>query len=323
MPDGNPPVGNPAVADHRVGIAALVREGARERADLRYDETPVRRILVRVDPRPFAERWAVDAYAGCAFGCRYCGASAEWRLSVRVGAPLLLEREATRWDLHARPIGLGVEGEPYPPAEARYRLTRRLLELLGRPRGLRLSLATRSTLIVRDAELLRATGQRSRLAVQLIVPAFNDALARKLDPGAPGPGARLAAVSALCDAGVPAGVLVPVLPGINDDPAALRDVLEGAARARAGWASVRPVELGALLRRRVFDWVRMRLPERLDAFRALAPAPGGVDAEWLATLRGALAALRREIGLPATPPSREPRAVQLALPGLATSPRAA
>jgi DNA repair photolyase len=318
MSDGNPPVGAASV-----GIAALVREGARERADLRCERVQVRRILVRSDPRPFAERWAIDAYAGCAFGCRYCGAPAEWRIAVRVEAPRLLEREASRWDLHARPIALGVEGDPYPPAESSYRLTQRLLEILGRARGLRLSLATRSTLIARDVEILRAAAQRSRLAVLLVLPALDEGLARKLDPGAPGVGARLAALRALIDAGVPAGICVPVLPGINDDPAALRAVLEAAARSRAGWASVRPVQGDAALRRRVCDWVRIRLPERLEAFRALAPPQGGVDPGWRADLRSTLAALRREIGLPAAPPALQARSVQLALPGLATPPRAA
>jgi DNA repair photolyase len=318
MSDGTPPAGAAPV-----GISALVREGARERADLRCERVQVRRILVRADPRPFVERWAVDAYAGCAFGCRYCDASGEWRIAVRIEAPRLLEREASRWDLHARPIALGVEGDPYPPGEASYRLTRRLLEILGRGRGLRLSLATRSTLIARDIEILRAAAQRSRLAVLLVVPALDEALARKLEPGAPGVGARLAALRALVDAGVPAGVRVPVLPGINDDPAALRAVLEAAARSRAGWASVHPVQGGAALRRRVCDWVRMRLPERLEAFRALAPPQGGVDPGWRAELRSTLAGLRREIGLPAAPPTLGARGVQLALPGLATPPRAA
>ena len=318
MSDGNPPVGSAPV-----GIAALVREGARDRADLRCEAVPARRILVRADPRPFAERWAIDAYAGCAFGCRYCGAPAEWRIAVRAGAPALLEREASRWDLHARPIALGVEGDPYPPVESRYRLTQRLLEILARPRGLRLSLATRSSLIVRDTQLLRAVALRSRLAVLFVVPALDEALARKLDPGAPGVGARLAALTALVDAGVAAGVRVPVLPGINDDPAALRALLEAVARARAGWASVRPIAAGAALRRRLYDWVRIRLPERLDAFRALVPAPGGVDPAWRADLGSTLATLRREIGLPAAPQTLAPQGVQLALPGLATPPRAA
>ncbi len=318
MSEGTPPSDSAPA-----GVTALVREGSRERSDLRCETVVARRILVRADPRPFAERWSIDAYVGCAFGCRYCDATEEWRIEVRTEAPRLLEREASRWDLHARPIGIGVRGDPYPPVESRHRLTQRILEMLLRPCGLRLSLATRSTLIVRDAKLLCAAAQRSRLAVALLLPALDESLARKLDPGAPAPAARLAAVTTLVGAGVATGIRVPVLPGINDDRDSLRALLEAAARARASWASVRPISPGAALRRRVHDWVRIRLPERLDAFRALVPPPGGVDPGWRADLRATLAGLRREVGLPAAPPALERRSVQLALPGLVTPPRAA
>lgn len=311
----------------RGGIQALVAEGLRARQVAPCEPVYPRRILERDDPQPRNERWALDAYVGCAFGCRACAAAESSgpreRIGARVEAAALLAREAGRYDLHARPIVLGRAGDPYPLEEGRRKLTRALLAVLARERGLRLSLHTRSPLLLRDLDLLRALAERSRFAVHLIVGTADTALARKLEPGAPLVEARLAALSYLEQAGVPAGVSVPVLPELNDSRAALRAVFEAAAHARASWLAVAPVPLTPAVRRRVADWVRARMPEKLPAYRALAAARAPVDPEWRAELRATVADLRREIALPASPASSRSPAVQLALPGLASPSRAA
>ncbi len=311
----------------RGGIAALVAEGLRARQVAPCEDLHPRRILERDDPRPRSERWALDAYVGCVFGCRACSAaeapSSRGRIGVKVDAAALLVREAGRYDLHARPIAIGRAGEPYPPDEGRRRLTRALLAILARQRGLRLALQTRSTLVLRDLDLLRALAGRSRFAVHVILGCADPSLARKLDPGAPGAEARLASLRFLAEAGVPAGVSVPVLPELNDSRDALRALFEAAANARASWISVSPVPLTPPVRRRVAEWVRSRMPEKLPAYRALAAAGAPIDPEWRAELRARVAALRREIALPASPVIVRSPGVQLALPGLDSPSRAA
>jgi DNA repair photolyase len=311
----------------RGGIPALVAEGLRVRQLFPCEDLHPRRILERDDPRPRAERWALDAYVGCVFGCRACAASevpgARASLGVKVEAAALLAREAGRYDLHARPILIGRAGDPYPPEEGRRRLTRALLAILARQRGLRLALATRSTLLLRDLDLLRALAARSRFAVHLVVGSAVEPLARRLDPFAPAAEARLASLGYLADAGVPAGVAVPVLPEVNDSRESLRALFEAAARFRAGWLTVAPVPLTPEIRRRVAEWVRARMPEKLPAYRALAASGVPVDPDWRAELRATVAALRREIALPGSPVFAAGGGVQLALPGLDSPSRAA
>jgi DNA repair photolyase len=308
------------------GIQTLIADGLRARQVAPCELLHPRRLLQRYDPQPRNERWALDAYVGCVFGCRACSAAAgseePARIGVKVEAAALLTREAGRYDLHARPIAMGVAGDPYPAEEGRRKITRALLALLARERGLRLSLHTRSPLLLRDLDLLRALAGRSRLAVHVIVPAGDPGLARKLEPGAPSLEARLASLRYLAQADVPAGLSLPVLPELNDSRAALRAVFAAAADAHAGWLGISVVPLTPPVRRRVAEFVRARMPEKLPAYRALAAAGAPVDPEWRAELRSTVAALRREIALPALPAAAQ-RAVQLPLPGLDSPSRAA
>ena len=78
---------------------------------------------------------------------------------------------------------------------------------------------TKSPLVLRDLELLQELNERSEMSVYLSVPTLDEGAWRATEPHTPSPRARLKAVAALNDAGVPAGVLVaPLMPGINDSP---------------------------------------------------------------------------------------------------------
>jgi DNA repair photolyase len=315
----------------RGGIQALIGPDLRERAGVRYAELGARRVLNRCDTPRMPDCWTINPYRGCSFGCRYCYArytheflgfedplAFERRIFIKLGAPEVLEHEATQQRLAARPIAIGTATDPYQPAEARYRLTRGILEVLARYHGLELSITTKSALIVRDIDVLRRLAERSRLRVHVSLITTDRALARRLDPGAPSPERRLRTVSALADAGVPTGLnAMPILPAINDDEAALRALLTAAREAGAGWVTAAPLWLASASRRRFFDFLRTRMPDRLPLYRSLFARGVSADPEWRDRVRERVAALRAEVGLPPGPP-RASRAApaQLALPGL-------
>ncbi|HEV8132998.1 MAG TPA: radical SAM protein, partial [Acidobacteriota bacterium] len=131
-------------------------------------------------------------------------------------------------------IAIGTATDPYQPAEARYRLTRRLLEVFSKFRGLDLSITTKSSLVTRDLDLLQELSERSALSVRITITTLNSDLARILEPHAPDPPARLRTLSRLREAGIRAGVnAMPILPGITDSPADLDSVFSAAKEAGA------------------------------------------------------------------------------------------
>ena len=94
------------------------------------------------------------------------GIAFEDRTAVNHGAAERLERELGAAGYWPAPIALGANADPYPPIERRHRITRSLLEVLLSARH-PVSIVTKSDLILRDLDILRAMG-RDRLVKVLV-----------------------------------------------------------------------------------------------------------------------------------------------------------
>jgi DNA repair photolyase len=165
----------------------------------------------------------------------------ERRIVVKVNAVshLRSELDPRRWrgDL----IAMGTNTDPYQRAEGKYRLTRGIVEVLtefANP----FSILTKSTLVLRDLELLTRAAERTSVRVNLSIGTLDEDVWRATEPGTPHPRRRVRAVEQLNAAGIECGVLVaPVLPGLSDRPEQLDDVV--GACVEAGAASISTVLL--------------------------------------------------------------------------------
>src|SRR6266850_5424885 len=202
--------------------------GGRKGVD--YREIPCQSALNRCtsDRMPFD--WTINPYRGCEFGCRYCYARYthefmgledthlfETQIFAKTGAPEALERDLRPGRRIRGGIAIGTATDPYQPAERKFLVTRRLLEVFARREGLNLSITTKSDLVTRDLDLLVEIAKKNRVAVNLSITTVNRRLARLLEPRAPRPLLRFEAVRALSRAGIATGVLImPIIPGITD-----------------------------------------------------------------------------------------------------------
>jgi len=216
---------------------------------------------------------SINPYRGCEHGCIYCyarpthawlglspGLDFERRLFYKPDAAEQLERELARPGYRPATIVLGAVTDPYQPIERRLLITRQVLEVLHACRH-PVAVTTKSTLVLRDLDLLGAMAADRCAAVQLSIATLDVELARRLEPRAATPRRRLEAIRALAQAGISTGVLVsPLIPGLTDQD--LERVLEAAARAgafRAGSLLIRlPLELKDLFA----DWLQVHFPER-------------------------------------------------------------
>lgn len=242
-------------------------------------EERARSILARNDSPDVPFRFSVNPYRGCAHACAYCyarpghqhlgfgaGTDFDSRIVVKVNAEELLRDALARGRTGPRGrrewIALSGVTDPYQPLEASYGLTRRLLEAaleFRQPVGL----ITKSALVRRDAELLGRLAREAGARVFLSIPFADRDVARALEPWAPSPRLRFAALEALRDAGVPTGVsLSPMIPGINDTdvPTLLRRARE-AGVSRAFMILLRlPAEVRPVFEERL----RVAFPGRAD-----------------------------------------------------------
>ena len=222
-----------------------------------YFVLPVRSILNRCDSNRVPFEWTINPYRGCEFGCKYCyarytheymeldAAEFEKRIYVKQGAEAYLPQEIGRkysyestssGGMAPEHIAIGTATDPYQPAEREYGVTRACLEELVKREGLSISITTKSNQILRDADLLKRIAEKSALFVNMTVTTVRSRLARLLEPRAPLPAARLAAVKELREAGISVGVFAsPLLPGITDREGELEAVAEAAREAGAQW----------------------------------------------------------------------------------------
>ncbi len=185
---------------------------------------------------------------------------------LKQNAAWLLEQELRCLGpkLREREIAIGTATDPYQPIERRARITRSLLEVFSRKAGYRISIVTKSNLILRDIDLLAEIARRNRLVVHITITTPDADLARKLEPRAPRPDLRLAAVRELRQAGITAGVLCcPLLPGITDSEAAIDRMAQLAAEAGASFFAANPLFLKACSRPTYLSFVREHFSSQL------------------------------------------------------------
>lgn len=228
-------VGSPA--PKLVGIARLAQQSprVRERTGVQYFSLPARSALNRESSGRLPFAWTLNPYRGCEFGCKYCyarythefmemhdGLEFERKIFAKMGSPELLRAELRRARDRGQPIALGTATDPYQPAEKQFRVTRDMLQVFSEFEGLDFSITTKSTLILRDLDLLVPLAGKHRLSVHITVTTVDTRLARLLEPKAPPPLKRLEAVRELAAAGIRTGVnAMPILPGLTDSPAHL------------------------------------------------------------------------------------------------------
>src|SRR5256886_2615686 len=227
-----------------VGIARLAAfsppaETGRKSAEKpEYFVLPVKSILNRCDSDRVPFEWTINPYRGCEFACKYCyarytheymeldGAEFEKKIYVKKDAAPLLAQDVSRKYSYSsekpdgeRPdhIAIGTATDPYQPAEREYGVTRACLEELAKREGMSISIITKSNQIVRDIDVLKKIAARSSLQIDITVTTMRPRLARMLEPRAPRPDLRLAAVKELHEAGLAVGVSAsPFGPGITD-----------------------------------------------------------------------------------------------------------
>ncbi len=275
-----------------VGMARLAAEAehTHDGHRIRFLAMRSRSLLNRsVSKRQLSLEWSINPYRGCEFGCKYCyarythqflqpgkidevpvgtyeGPEQPWakafehEIYLKENAAWLLEQELSRIDPREE-IAIGTATDPYQPIERRVGLTRSLLEVFSRRSGYRIGLITKSNLIVRDIDLLQRISARNQLVLHITITTTSTELARKLEPRAPRPDLRLAALSRLREAGLQAGVLCsPLLPGINDAKASVDSVAKAAADAGASFLGGHPLFLKSCSRPTWLSFVREHFP---------------------------------------------------------------
>jgi DNA repair photolyase len=216
---------------------------------------------------------SVNPYRGCEHGCIYCfarpthayhdlspGLDFESRLFAKPDAASLLRAELARPGYRVQPLALGTNTDPYQPIERDWGITRAVLEVLAgcdHP----VAITTKSDRVVRDVDLLAAMAGKGLASGCVSITSLDPRIAATVEPRAPAPARRLAAVRRLADAGVPVFVsIAPVIPAITDGE--IEAIVERAAAAGATRAFFIPVRLPHEVAPLFRAWLDAHFPDR-------------------------------------------------------------
>lgn len=293
-------------------IARLARTAADAPLDssgclTEYRPLASRSILNKVNSKrrlPFT--YAINPYRGCEFACRYCYAryahefleltpeDFEHKIYFKENAAWLLTQELKQLKPGTE-IALGTATDPFQPLERKQLVTRSLLEVFAHTSGFGLGIITKSTLILRDVDLLKEIARRHKLTVHVTVTTTDRNLARILEPRAPRPDLRMRTVARLRRAGLRTGVMCsPLMPGITDSPSSIRAVAKAAAEADAsflfaGALFLKPCSLPTFL-----GFVGQHFPNQLEAYRRRYGSSAFVSAEYRSRIEKLVNLIRAE-----------------------------
>jgi len=248
-----------------------------------------RTIITRNSSPDVGFTQSINPISGCEHGCIYCfarpthawldlspGLDFESRLFVKPDAARLLRKELAHPRYQVKTIALGTNTDPYQPIEARYRVTRDIITLLAQCSH-PLMITTKSDRVTRDIDLLARMAADGLVAVGLSVTSLDPALSRKMEPRAPHPRRRLAAIRALSAAGVPVNACIsPIIPAINEHEieALVAATVEAGARSVSSIPVRLPHEVAPLFR----AWLTEHFPDRAGkVMHILQSIRGGRD----------------------------------------------
>ncbi|MEO5580394.1 MAG: radical SAM protein [Gemmatimonadaceae bacterium] len=276
-----------------------------EQKDIRYYSSMAKSVLNGPETTGMGF-WSINPYVGCAFGCAYCYAryahryvmeraadddrmgnglsqrfdetppwlAFERNIFVKQNAPEVLSRALRQGSdkhlglINGDAVVIGTATDPYQPAERRFKVTRRVLEVLTEHPGLTVVIITKSPLITRDIDILSRLGRHSDVSVHISLITLNRELARRIEPRAPTPEARVRALGRLREAGIDAGInCMPVLPGITDNPSDLEALVKRVSEAGATYVGACALRLQSSARKRYLPFIEQEFPHLAERYR--------------------------------------------------------
>jgi DNA repair photolyase len=197
------------------------------------------------------------------------GRDFEREIVVKVNAPELARLELGRKSWKGEHVALGTNTDPYQWVEGRYKLMRGIWEAM-RDFGNPCSILTKSPLLLRDLDLMKEINERTDFSAALSIPTLEEKAWRATEPRTPNPRARLEAVAELSRAGIRTGVLIaPLMPGVNDDPQQVEELVALALEAGAAYATPIALHLRGEVKPLFFEWLAENRPDLVPRYRQL------------------------------------------------------
>lgn len=265
-----------------------------------YLEVFPKTIVNKVDSPDLSLMYSMNPYQGCEHGCIYCyarnsfeywgysaGLDFETRILVKKNAPELLRKFLMNPKWEPVPIMLSGNTDCYQPAEQKFRLTRKLLEVcneFNQPVGI----LTKNAWILRDKDVLQEMARKNILSAMVSITSFDEDIRRAMEPRTTTGKQRLKVIEELSKAGVRMGVMLgPMIPGLNEHE--MQKIMLAAKNAGAVFTAYTFIRLNGAIKLLFHDWLYKNFPDRADkVWHMIEDSHNGKvnDSRWGVRMRG-------------------------------------
>lgn len=212
----------------------------------------------------FGIDYHMNLYRGCSMGCIYCDSRSEAyhiknfdEVKGKANALEILEEELSCKQVKGV-VSFGTLSDPYNPMEEKYCLTRGALELIEKY-GFGVSIDTKSDLILRDMDLLKAISKKNNVIIKISITTTDAELAKTLEPKVISPEKRFQVVKKLNKNGIYVGVLMtPVLPFVTDSEENIKSMIKKTKEVGGKFIYTK---MGMTLRRTVAEYYYQKIDE--------------------------------------------------------------
>lgn len=219
--------------------------------------------------------YSVNPYQGCEHGCIYCyarnthtywgysaGIDFEQKIMIKHNAAGIMRKELLHKNWKVSPVSFSGNTDCYQPAEAKFQLTRSMLEVmleLQHPVGI----ITKNSLILRDLDLLQALNEKQLVHVYISVTSLDEKLRRNLEPRTSTAAQRIKTIQILSSHGIPVGVMfAPIIPGLNSHE--IMKIAQKVSEAGAVNMGYTMVRLNGQISDIFKEWLQRQYPDKYD-----------------------------------------------------------
>jgi DNA repair photolyase len=268
--------------------------------DTVYIEQLAKSIVNKVESPDVGMMYSMNPYAGCEHGCIYCyarnvheywgysaGLDFEQKIIVKKNAPELLRKflQHPKWE--CVPIGLSGNTDCYQPAEQKFRITRKMLEVcneFNQPVGM----ITKNAYMLKDKDLMQEMAKKKLISILVSITSFDEDLRRVMEPRTTTAKQKLRLIREMSDAGVRMGVMLgPMIPGLNEHE--MQQIMKAAADNGATFSAYTFIRLNGAIKLLFHDWLYKNFPTRADkVWHMIESAHNGKvnDSRWGTRMRG-------------------------------------
>lgn len=235
--------------------------------------------MLHFHKQTFATNWDANIYRGCGHNCQYCFAQYSHRylettdffedIFIKKNAPEILTKELGKKTWKKFPVNVCGVSDCYQPQEAKYKIMPKVIKAFIMNRN-PLVITTKSTLILRDLELIKELNAFAEVSVLISVSTLDEEKRKLIEPHAAPTIERLKMLKVFNEIGCKTAVLfMPVIPYISDDEKNLEEIFKITKEYDLGPINTCPLHLRGKTKGVFYSFLREHFPELLPKYKIL------------------------------------------------------